>query len=278
MRDITVVVATRNRRPQLLSTLAHHEAPVIVVDNGSTDGGPDAVEPAYPDVEVVRLGHNAGAAAARNAGVKRARSRYVAFADDDSYWAPGALARAVRLLDGYPRVGLLAGRVLVGVEGRLDQVSADMATAPLGRPDGLPGPAVLGFLGCAAIVRVEAYLSVGGFTERLHTYGEEDLLAWDLAATGWGLSYVDALVVHHLPRQRGRSPALRKLLEERNRLLTTWLRRPLAMGAGRGADALRSADGRAALVAALRELPWVLRHRRPVPARIEAALRHLQSG
>jgi hypothetical protein len=42
---VTVVIATRDRRDELLTTLGHLRAlperpPVIVVDNGSTDGSP----------------------------------------------------------------------------------------------------------------------------------------------------------------------------------------------------------------------------------------------
>src|SRR3954447_12588061 len=94
--DITVVVATRNRRDRLMETLPRHAAPVILVDNGSDDGSPDAVAAAYPHVTVIRLGENRGAAA-RNVGVQLARTPYVAFADDDSYWAPGSLRQAAKL-------------------------------------------------------------------------------------------------------------------------------------------------------------------------------------
>jgi GT2 family glycosyltransferase len=271
---ITAVVATRNRRDQLLETLRHHEAPVIVVDNASTDGSPDAVEAAYPHIHVVRLARNVGAAA-RNIGVRLATTPYVAFADDDSYWQPGCLRRAVELLEAYPTVGLLSGRVLVGAAAELDPVSAGMARAPLGTPAGLPGPAILGFLSCAAVVRRAAFLAVGGFAARLGVYGEEDLLAMDLATASWGLTYVQELTAHHMPSDMGRSAGGRIRQEQRNRLLTAWLRRPLDVAARQCADALRSPDGRAGLVAALRELPWVLRNRRQVPAPVEAARRHL---
>ncbi|HEX5740335.1 MAG TPA: glycosyltransferase family A protein, partial [Pilimelia sp.] len=85
MAAVTVVVATRNRRDTLLRSLAHHRVPVVVVDNASTDGTAPAVRAAYPDVCVVPLDRNAGAAA-RTVGAKLACTPYVAFADDDSYW------------------------------------------------------------------------------------------------------------------------------------------------------------------------------------------------
>ncbi|MFI7576047.1 glycosyltransferase family 2 protein [Micromonospora sp. NPDC049497] len=278
MTDVTVVVATRNRRQQLLETLGRHTADVVVVDNGSDDGSPEAVRRAFPHVRVVRLGWNAGAGAARNVGVELAATPFVAFADDDSYWAPGALEEAVRLLRAYPRTGLLTGRVLVGRQGRLDPVSAEMARAPLGTPTDAPGPSVLGFLACAVVLRRAAFRQVGGFTEKLRTYGEEALLAMDLAAAGWHLSYVDEVVAHHLPLPSGRDAGARHRVEARNRLLTAALRRPAAVVLRTAAGALRDPAGRRGLLDAGREVGWVLRNRRPLPAPVEAGLRVLERG
>ncbi|MEJ3747257.1 glycosyltransferase [Actinomycetes bacterium KLBMP 9797] len=277
MNDVTVVVVSHNRREQVLRTLPRHQAPVILVDNASTDGTAEAVTAHAPDVQVLRLPVNAGAAA-RNVGARLAGTRFVAFADDDSYWADGALGEAARVLAAHPTTALLTARVLVGPQARLDPVSAGMATAPLGTPPALPGPAVLGFLACAAVVRRDAFLGCGGFQPKFHVYGEEALLAMDLAAAGWGLAYVPSLVVHHLPAPAGRDPARRRRQETRNALLTTWLRRPARRALRTAAQSLSTPDGRAGLRAALTDLPWALRHRRRVPPRVEAALRVLESS
>jgi GT2 family glycosyltransferase len=264
--EVTVVVATRNRHDQLRDTVRHHRAPLIVVDNASDD----PIRLAGADV--VRLDANHGAAA-RNVGVARARTPYVAFADDDSYWAPGSLALAARLLRDHPRAALLTAQVRVGTHGRLDPVSAAMAAAPLGHAPDAPGPAVLGFLACAAIVRRDAFLAAGGFVPRLFIYGEEALLAMDLAAAGWQLSYVPSLTVHHLPEPSGRMPRARARTEARNRVLTALLRRPPAVVARALASAAR--EDPAVLRDLLPHALWALRHRRPLPDDVEAALRHL---
>ncbi|WP_131763980.1 glycosyltransferase family 2 protein, partial [Actinomadura fibrosa] len=236
---VTVVVATRDRAEELRGSLRKHEAPVIVVDNASGDATPDVA--AEAGARVLRLPDNRGAAA-RNTGAEHADTPYIAFADDDSWWAPGALRRAVEILDAHPRTALLAARVLVGPEERTEAVSEEMACAPLGRPADLPGPAVLGFLACSAIVRRDAFLAAGGFSDVLHFAGEEELLALDLAAAGWGLAYVPELVVHHHPSRSGRDPSARRRREARNRLLTAWLRRPLPAVARTAASLLATPD------------------------------------
>ncbi|BCJ49495.1 glycosyl transferase [Actinoplanes sp. NBRC 14428] len=263
--DVTVVVATRNRRERLRETLPRHAAPVILVDNGSDDGGPDD----RPGVDVVRLGENRGAAA-RNVGVERAATRYVAFADDDSYWEPGSLAGAAALLDAYPRTALVCARVLVGPEGREDPTSRAMAGAPLGVPGDAPGPSILGFLACAVVVRRDAFLRAGGFAPELRVYGEEALLAMDLAAAGHRLAYTPALTVRHLPQPGGRDAGARRRQEVRNRVLTAMLRRPPAVVRRTLAAGWR--EDRGGVTDALRMLPWVLGHRRPLPRDVERDL------
>jgi GT2 family glycosyltransferase len=267
--EVTVVVATRNRWGRLAETVPHHRAPVIVVDNAS-----DTVAD-LPGVDLVRLPANQGAAA-RNVGVRRARTPYVAFADDDSYWTPGSLARAAALMRAHPRAALLAARVLVGPEQRPDPVSALMAAAPLGTERGAAGPAVLGFLACAVVVRRDAFLAVGGFSPRLFVYGEEALLAMDLAAAGHRLSYVPDLVVRHLPQPAGRDGGARRRREVRNRVLTAVLRRPPAVVARTVAGAVRDCPQGAA--DALRDLPWAVRSRRRLPPAVESGLTRLAAG
>jgi GT2 family glycosyltransferase len=274
---VTVVVATRDRREDLLWTLPRHPGPVIVVDNGSRDGSPEAVERAFPAVEVVRLPGNRGAAA-RNVGVERARTPYVAFADDDSYWEDGSLVRAAAILDACPRTALLSARVLVGPEGRVDPISTAMGEGLLGTPPDAPGPSILGFLACAVVVRRDAYLAAGGFLPLLVQYGEEALLAMDLAAAGRHLAYVDSLVVRHFPSTSHRDPHARRRREARNRVLTELLRRPWPHAGRTVWSALRDADGRRGVLDAARALPAVVPGRRRLPAGVEHSLRVLETA
>ena len=275
---LTVVVVSRNRREDLMRSLPRHEAPVILVDNGSTDGTVAAVRAAFPHVEVIELTRNL-AAVARNLGVLAARTPYVAFADDDSWWAPGALERAAAVLAGHPRVGLLAGRQLVGEAGVLDPMSAAMARAPLGRhPDGA-GPDVLGFAACAAVVRRSAFLEVGGFDDVVRFPGEEERVALDLADRGWLMSYVDDVVSHHHPSPRRDQAAERQRAVARGALLTAVMRRPMRVVLRRALAEWRSGGARRdGVLAAGRRLPAALRRRHPVSPHVEDRLRLLAAA
>jgi GT2 family glycosyltransferase len=277
------VVVTRDRLPELLTTLGHlhalpEEPKVVVVDNASSDGTPQTVRLRYPEVQVISLDENLGGAG-RNVGVERVDCPYVAFSDDDSWWAPGSLSQAADLLDAHPRLGLLAARILVGPEEREDPICAEMAASPLPvEPDDMPGRPVLGFLACAAVVRRSAYLQAGGFDPMLRVGGEEELLAADLASGGWALAYVEDMTIHHHP-STVRDTRARRRTAIRNALWFAWLRRPALTAALRTlrvlSAGLEDADARAVLIESSRGLPWALRKRRVVPPHIEDKLRTL---
>lgn len=67
---------------------------VIVVDDGSTDDSPRVMSGYGNAIRVVRQA-NAGLSAARNAGIRAAQGRYIAFLDADDYWAPSFLEKMV---------------------------------------------------------------------------------------------------------------------------------------------------------------------------------------
>ncbi|MFI9009288.1 glycosyltransferase family 2 protein [Actinosynnema sp. NPDC053489] len=275
MPDTTVVIATRDRADDLVRTLTRLrelDVPIIVVDNGSSDDTVRRVRDGFERVEVLALGRNEGALA-RNHGVRHASTPYVAFSDDDSWWAVDALPRVEELFARHPRLGLVAARTIVEPHGALDPVCAEMARSALGRDDDLPGPSVLGFVCCGAVVRRSAFLEVGGFHPVLFWPGEERIFSWDLAAAGWACCYVDDVVAHHQPSPSRPPSAWRRRVEMRNDLLTTWLRRRARVVLGEtfalARRAVRDRDAGAALVAAARRLPAVVRHRRSLPADVE---------
>jgi GT2 family glycosyltransferase len=268
--DVTIVIASRNRWPDLQMSLPRHHAAAILVDNGSTDGTAELVRTHFPHITVVAVEKNLGSSA-RNLGVELASTPYVAFSDDDSWWEPGALTRASTLFAAHPSVGLIAARILVGSAQRLDPTCSMMMASPLGHRDGLPGPSVLGFVACGAVVRRDAFLAAGGFDDIIFFRGEEERLALDLAALGWDQVYVDDVVAHHFPSPaRDRNAAAVK--QARNRILTAVLRRPWRIVGDHVVHALRGEKvDRLGLVRAIPMLPRAVAYRRRLPQEVERA-------
>jgi GT2 family glycosyltransferase len=269
-----LVICTRDRRDILLATLPRvlehaHRAPVLVVDDGSADGTPAAVAAQFPGLAVLSLTRSQGAAA-RNVGVRAAGTELVAFSDDDSWWAPGALERAAAVFAQRPRLGLLAARVLVGPARQLDPVCAAIERAS--------GLTVMGFVACGAVVRRDAFLEVGGFERRYGIGGEEQRLVLDLLTAGHETAYDPLVVAHHHPPPGARPGREATML--RNDLWTAWTRRPWRAALGETGGLVRRFARRPGVLVgagtrALAGLPWVLRDRRPVPAAVERQLREV---
>ncbi|MGP3999444.1 glycosyltransferase family 2 protein [Streptomyces sp. 8N706] len=279
---ITVVVITHNRRDELLHTLDRlaelpEKPPVVVTDNASTDGTAEAVARLHPGVRLLRPGHNLGAVG-RNLAVREARTPYVAFCDDDSWWEPGSLARAADLLDRHPGLVSVTARIVVEPGGTEDPIVEELRRSPVPGPPWLPGPALGSFLAAATAMRAGAFLEAGGFSARLWLGGEEELLAADLAARGWWLAHVPELTIHHAP-SRNRDSTGRRVRGLRNTLWFTWLRRPLPAAVRRTLHLARTVPRDRASLRAFRQaaagLPWVLRERSVVPAEVEKRLRLL---
>ena len=282
-KTVSVVVLTHQRAAELARTLRHlcalpEQPPVIVVDNDSQDDTAAMVRRDFPSVALVRAPRNLGASG-RNLGAARARTPYVAFCDDDTWWNAGSLALAPRLLDRYPHVAALTARVLVGPEQREDPACRQMAASPLRSFAPLPGPPILGLLAGASVFRTGAFLAVGGYHPRFFLGGEETVLALDLVSAGWCLAYAPQLTVFHYPSPL-RDAKRRRSLLARNAVWAAWLRLPAASAIActfRCAPQIwRNAGGLGGWWETMRGLRWILPQRRVVPPPLEAMRRRLQ--
>ncbi|KUH93770.1 glycosyltransferase family 2 protein [Mycobacterium sp. IS-3022] len=286
--DVSFVIASQNRAAELATVVARlldtTVCPIVVVDNASTDDTAEVVgrmaARSAGRLRLVELDDNLGAVG-RNVGVAACRTPYVAFCDDDSWWAPDAPAIGVEAFERHPSVGLLAARTIVLPQHREDPFSTLLADSALGRRPDLPGPSILGFMSCAAMVRKRAFEQAGGFSDILHFRGEEQLLALDLAAAGWNLCYYPRLVAVHQPSSVRATTAAQAARVLRNDVLTTWLRRPIRQclnATGRlGAAALRDREHARAAVEAVARLPAVIARRRRLPRAVEQAMALLES-
>ena len=110
--DLSVVVVTHDGRELALATLRSATQAVgdlavewHVVDSGSTDGTPEAVERHWPRMASTRLA-NAGFATATNVALRTARGRYVLLLNPDVEIVSGTFGALIRALDARPEVGL----------------------------------------------------------------------------------------------------------------------------------------------------------------------------
>ncbi|SHL65887.1 Glycosyl transferase family 2 [Roseovarius marisflavi] len=121
--SVSVVIPTYNRAHcvgEAIDSVLAQDPPadeVIVVDDGSTDDTLEVLA-GYGDRIFVIQQSNAGAGAARNAGIRHACGEWVAFLDSDDLWYPGRLAILHRDLNS-------VSQAVIGHTGDMDLVSTD---------------------------------------------------------------------------------------------------------------------------------------------------------
>src|SRR5215467_5799913 len=108
MPSISVVIPVWNRAhviSRAIASVLGQDLPagdwsiqVLVVDDASTDDLGGALRRFGPQVRCIRHERNAGAAAARNTGIRAAKSDYLAFLDSDDVWLPNKLARQIAFM------------------------------------------------------------------------------------------------------------------------------------------------------------------------------------
>lgn len=220
---VDVIIVSFNTRDLLLdcvrSLLAAGDRSlgrVIVVDNASSDGSPQAVREADSRVEVVTLDRNLGFAAANNVGLRAASAPLALLLNSDTVVPAGAIDRLAGRLDA--RGATVAGPRLVRADGR-PEVSFGRMLSPVSEAVQWcwmrlarrgTGPArrlvdrrlarerwVDWVSGACLLVRREAALAAGLLDERYFMYEEDvDFCAAIRQRGGRVLFTPDAEVVH----------------------------------------------------------------------------------
>ncbi len=208
-------------------------ADIWVVDNGSTDGTPEAVAQDFPAVRLIARRDNPGFAAANNQALRAALEasppRYFWLLNPDTEVLPGATAALIAAMETHPRVGV-AGAKLLYPDGALQhsafrfpglvQLAFDLFSLPPrlyethlnGRYprrlyDGDAPFFVDHPLGAAMMVRADTVQQVGLLDEEYRIYCEEIDWCWRMRRAGWrALCVPTAQVVHHVGRSTGQVP------------------------------------------------------------------------
>lgn len=222
--EVSVVVPTLDRPDSLaraLSSLANQRLPrdvaveIIVVDN-SREGSAEQIVAAFSadSLPVVFAREPVpGVATARNAGVKLARGRWVAFLDDDEEAAPDWIANLIEIAD---RSG--ADAVFGPISARADHGGEMGALAPyfsraLDRPDGADITDLSAYLGTnnSMFHRARCLGGTPFETSLNETGGEDSLLIRRLVLGGRRFAFAaGACVIEWAPARRLRWAYIRR--------------------------------------------------------------------
>jgi len=185
--QFSIVIPLYNKEPYiqraldsvLVQTVQDFE--IVIVDDGSTDGGADLAR-RYTDSRIRLIQQtNAGVSAARNRGVAEAKADLVAFLDADDEWDNNFLEQISFLIDTYPAAGLFAAsyRMFSGIDTQYPKIKN--LSIPIGGHGILEKylAIMLGhapFFSSSVVCSKEILQKIGGFPVGI-THGE-DLDTW----------------------------------------------------------------------------------------------------
>jgi GT2 family glycosyltransferase len=218
--DLTVLVVTHGRTELALRTLssarraaAGLDVQWLVIDSGSREDTPGAIEREHADIEVLRC-ENIGFAGANNRGLELARGRYVLLLNPDVEIADGTFAELLAILDERPEVGI-ASVIQQGTDAELQYSIRryPSARSAFGEALALPwqgwreeerAPSRYNLEGsadwlCGAflIARAETVVDVGGLDERFFLYSEETDWCYRARTAGWEIRHLPQMTVTH---------------------------------------------------------------------------------
>ena len=233
---LTVVTVTYSPGPHLdrflssLSLATDRSVTVVMADNGSTDGAPEAALVRYPDTELLRTGANLGYGSAVNRAVAKLATagEFVLVANPDVQWGPGSIDALLDAATRWPRAGAL-GPLIRDPDGSVYPSARHLPSLIRGgmhavigplwrknpwtaayRQDRLePSERPVGWLsGSCLLVRRTAFDDINGFDERYFMYMEDVDLGDRLGRAGWQNVYVpSAEILHDKGHATGRDPA-----------------------------------------------------------------------
>ncbi len=248
LRVVVVTFSPGASLPAFLSSLGPATTTpyeVVLADNGSTDGAPEAA--VGEGVRLLRTGGNLGYGRAANLGASGFEGDWVVVANPDVTWSPGALDELLAAGQRWPGAGCL-GPAIRTPDGRLypsarafPSLGRGIGHAVLGwwwpanpwtrsyRAEvGTPVEGATGWLsGSCMLLRREAFEAVGGFDPSYFMYCEDMDLCRRLGEAGWLNVYVPGAVITH-SGGHATSRAFGPMLREHHRALYRYLARQYA--------------------------------------------------
>ncbi len=221
---ITVILNTNKREDTLAclaslkeNTYANHK--IIVLDNASTDGSPEAIRAQYPEVQLIGLTQNLGYAGNNNVGIQAALAQgadWVFVLNEDTILAPNCIAELVATGECDAKIGIVGPMVyhfdepelIQSAGGQMDQHFNIWHRGQNQKDEGQFANAdTLAWIsGCAILLRRQVIEQVGMLDERFFYYWEETEWCLRTRKAGWQVVHVPQAKLWHKGVQRDYQP------------------------------------------------------------------------
>lgn len=189
---------------------------IILLDNASQDGSPDAIAAQFPDVILIRNARNAGFGQGNNIAAAKAKGELLWLLNSDTRLTDDIVPALINQLKTDPQIGILGPKLLnsdgsfqfsisqeIGIVGefrtlKLVRQSLDpQRQAKLAEAySELQSVAIV--RGAAMLMRRALFEQVGGFDETFFMYFEESDLCQRVRALGLQIVYMPTVSLIHL--------------------------------------------------------------------------------
>lgn len=221
--NISVMIATRNRRNELHETLTKlaqldpKPVEILICADGSTDDTVEMLRNEFPDLKVIENKTKLGSVASRDKMLRLALGEIVVSLDDDSYPIdPDFISQLQLAFQAHPSAAVITFAELRGKEATLAGPSADLTR----------GQFVAAYPNCAAAMRRSLYGVRAKFPLIFEHMYEEPDYALQCYAAGFGVWFEPSLQVRHYLTSTQREPISRHHRNARNELWSVVLRCP----------------------------------------------------
>lgn len=212
--EVSIIIVSWNAKDYLVGCLmALYEedlpwAEIIVVDNGSSDGSPEAVEELFPEVRLIRSDENLGFAKANNIGIMASTGKYVCLMNSDVVVLGGCLEALKARMDADPEAGMVCPKILnpdmtlQPTCRRFPSIKGALLSAiGLDSRNYMPHDSLMeaeAVSGCFMLARMEAVDQAGLLDERFFFYAEDKDWCRRIINSGWKIIYLpEARAVHY---------------------------------------------------------------------------------
>lgn len=209
MRKVAVVIPNLNGMAYLedcLGSLKTREYPVIVVDNGSTDGSAGFIKEKYPEVELYCLDKNYGFCRAVNEGIKKSRAEFVVLLNNDTKSGPQLVEKLLEAIEADEKIFSCQAKMMQMDHPELIDSAGDFYCAfgwQRARGKGCAGSAytkadrIFSCCAGAAIYRRSVFEQIGYFDEAHFAYLEDVDIGYRAQIAGYENRFVPEAVVYH---------------------------------------------------------------------------------
>ncbi len=239
--DISIIIVNWNTKQLILNCLAsiyrtvnNATFEIFVVDNASSDGSPEAVSEAYPDITLMVNQTNMGFAGAVNKALRLMNGRYAVLLNSDTMLKESALENMVAFMEHHPEAGLCGPQLLNADETK--QVSAvnfpvlltefvskkivrylfpkKYQAAFSTRHAIFKGPTPVDvILGACMMARKAAIESIGMLDDEYFFLYEETDWCYRMNRAGWKVYHLPDVKIYHLCGQSRKNINLRSRAE-----------------------------------------------------------------